>query len=480
MKEIDWPYAHDLYQRITTKARVNGTPISDIRLVEGYALWPRVAQMALSVDFKFFSATKIFDDVRVPYDELSGAPYTFSGFFVGAFAFLVTCIASVVLVVSRREVVVYGVDKMGGIAHADFRMQGVYEVLISRAQSYVEVFHTILGVSFFKHLFARGRVAIYLEGIDWLYLTLRFIRRLVVPREKFSVTGLESFSIEEQKITTAVVQKYVGAAALFRFRLSFLRFVLRESRVKLILSIDDTRHYQELMIAARECAIPTYAFQHGQISPYFVGWLGQNELHAAHADTLVVWNQYWKDELVRLQAAWQGDALLIGGSAKEMSALTLMRGNTNTVLIPYEIDAPLGIVRECIANLTRGGITVLVKLRNDIPAHTQCTAYNITEAQTIRSVSECPPVIAVIGSYSTFLYDAMMVGVPVGIIMSPLLFADGIVRNRLAIQIDPYEPMRGVRLLSAMTEDAVLEIKKRVHAEPASETVNAILDKYLT
>ena len=150
MKEIDWPYAHDLYQRITATARVNGTPIGDIRLIDGYALWPRVSQMALSVDFKFFSATKKFSDVRAGYDELRGAPYSFTGFFVGAFVFLVTCIASLVLVMSGRRVVIYGVDKIGGAGGADFRMQGVYEVLAARNIAYVEVLHTILGACFFK------------------------------------------------------------------------------------------------------------------------------------------------------------------------------------------------------------------------------------------------------------------------------------------------------------------------------------------
>ncbi|MEN9389901.1 MAG: hypothetical protein RLZZ283_1 [Candidatus Parcubacteria bacterium] len=479
MNEIDWPYAYDLYQRVTTQARVNGTPIGDIRLVDGYALWPRVSQMVLSDDLKFFSATKRFDDVRARYDHLNRAPYTLTGFFVGAFAFLVSCIASLILVMSGRRVVVYGVDKIGGAGGADFRMQGVYEVLIARGVAYVEVLHTILGVSFFKHLFIRRRVAIYLEGIDWLYLTLRIFRRLVVARERLSITGLESCTAEEQKIAAAVIKKYIGAASLFRFRLSFLRFVLRKSRVQVVLSIDDARHYQELMIAARERSIPTYAFQHGQISPYFVGWLGQDEIRTAHADTLVVWNQYWKDELLRLKSAWSEDALRIGGSAKGMSALSLRRGSTNTVLVPYEIDAPLGIVRECIANLSQGGLNVLVKLRHDVPTQVQLDQYGITEEQTVRSLSDCPPLVAVIGSYSTFLYDAMMAGIPVGVIMSPLLFADGIVRNRLAIEVDATEPVRGVRLLAAMTEDAVEDIRVRVAAAPATQTVNAILDTHL-
>src|SRR3989338_8584356 len=43
-------------------------------------------------------------------------------------------------------------------------------------------------------------------------------------------------------------------------------------RTRTILSIDDTRHYYPLMIAARECGIPFYAFQHGRFNPFMPGW----------------------------------------------------------------------------------------------------------------------------------------------------------------------------------------------------------------
>ncbi len=470
--EKDIGYASDLYSRILTHARVNGKPLGEILVQETYNLWDAFAHVALFDDCIHFSFSRRFADVEKKYDDAFRSAFRGGAFFIGLIFFAITKIAVLLLVVRRHRVLVFSVDKISSKKYsADFRIEKIYRELQKHHVPFIEFFHTLVQARSVTHLGTRKRFALYLEGVDWLFFVLRSIRRLVVRRDsQYEITGFESFTADEKLFAQALVRKYVSVAPLVSFRISFLRAVLRMSGVRVIVGIDDARYYHELAAAAEDLKIPFYAYQHGSghFSPYHVGWLRDHRLKGKrmYPGTIMVWNEYWKQELFRLNVLWKGDQIRVGGQAKLQTDLALVRGATHDpILIPYEVDASPVLVRSYIEALGKLKIPIIFKIRGDIArAPQEKVLEGIAVPVSIESVVT-RPVSAVVGMYSTLLYDSVACGIPVGVLASPLRHAEGMLLHGLAESISLTTLGEDMKCLQGLSS-AELERRKKV-AEPA-------------
>lgn len=441
--EKDIPYAYDLYSKILEHATVNGVALGALIDSEGYSIWDPWLHSSFLDDCAIFSIHKTYKSVQVQYEH-DTARGTGSLSVTGLLLFLFSLVSFLWLSIRRPVAMILSVDKENEKKHtADARIEHVYTALDASNVTYVELFHTLLGARAFLRIFKRKRFALYLEGIDWAFFFARSIRRLTSNKKRvIAVAGLDSFSEDEKKFASQLVQKYVSMNALVRFRTKWLTTMLRVLRIKVILGIDDARHYHELARAASMCSIPFTVFQHGHFTPYHVGWLRDVRLVGTRSfpQSIVVWNEYWKKELIRLGGVWGSDSIIVEGSAKNYQALSLSFDPTsNTVVVPYETEAPQSIVRDALRSLLDAKFSVIFKIRSDVSRASQVRFLNGLEREVIIAESISTPVCAVVGTYSTYLYDAIFSKVPVILLKTRLAYSDGLVRNGLAEVADSSE-----------------------------------------
>ena len=469
MAEPDIPYAYDLMQRTIAAVTVNGAPLTSLLIDDKHNLWHRFVQWAFFDDYTRFSATKNFADMRDRYVVTESAHLPFGAFIFGMIAAIITGVSFLFVMFGRSRVLIYSVDKLVTRFRGDGRLERVYAYLHKHNVVYTEVFHTILGRSFFNKFVARGRVPVYFEGIEWVYFVGRMVKRLVGGRDvSIVIGGLDNFTPDEKLQVQATVKKFVSVAPLFRFRRSVLSFVLKHSRVRVVFATDDARHYQELAAAAHDNGIPSYAFQHGQVMPYFMGWLKDERYKGEYfrPDYFVVWSEYWKKELIALKSVWPEENIMVGGSPKvTLAAEDIVRARSadaRTVLVPYEIDAPVSLIKEFVAAAKDADIVVIFKLRADIPKDEQLAPYAFgpRDVEVITSLAELKtPITAVVGAYSTFLYDAVETLVPVGLLDSPLLHSKRMVTNGIANRVSVESLAHDIDVLAALPETE-LEARK--------------------
>ena len=178
---------------------------------------------------------------------------------------------------SRTRLLVYGIDLVDSPYKADARITRIYRFFSDRGIGFGEILHTMFGRSFFVNMVIRRRPVFYLD------ITRVRFRDYGVPK------GHDSFAAEA-----------IASALAVPRAIRLCRTVIRLVGVRAILAIDDTRYYYPLMIAAQECGVPLYAFQHGRFSEYLPGW-AQYDIDPAHCpfpDTVFVWSEYWRSVLL--------------------------------------------------------------------------------------------------------------------------------------------------------------------------------------
>jgi hypothetical protein len=363
-------------------------------------------------------------------------------------------------------------------------MERVYKEL--EKFPYIEIFHTVIGKRFLENLWKRRRLGLYLEGLEWAFYLVRATKRLFMGRTAgITVGGLESLNEDERKFAEALVEKYMSVAPLVRYRADFLTRALK-GRISVVFSIDDARHYHEVMIAARRLKVPSYAFQHSHVTPYHVGWLAgpQYKGEYARSDYFLVWNEYWKEEMLALNSVWPEERIIVAGSPKDTSVFAARRaapgGRPRVVVIPYETHAPPAVIQRVLAKLLEcTGVSVVIKVRPDVPKGEQIVSFGdiSNSVRVITNLAELKEgVTAVLGTYSTFLYDAAEAGLPVGLIRTPLQYTKRMVMNGLAEEVTVDGVCAAVERLAALTDqDIAFRSKILASADRLSGIIHDIL-----
>lgn len=419
----DYAYTRAFLKRLNAVS-YKGVPLQNSFWYEGYNLWHTFQQL-LFEDIKHYSTTRTHKAPRVP--RLHAVRYGASGLFMG----LLSLGALMKLFVFRTPVLVYTIDRATSVFRSDFRLSELYRVLHDKHSNYVECMHTIPGREMYARAFKRRRFALYLEFFDFLFFVISFFKR--VKKEDVSADDLDLsvFSEEERDFAYHLITQYIQRTERARFKITWLRMVLKRLHLKVLFLIDDVRYNQELILAARHAGVRTIALQHGHFTRYHVGWLwdASFEGRAISPDTFLVWSEYWKEELQKLGTHFHPESIRVGGMKQvpseknaENTRLDRRVGSEITVLIPYETACPKHEVAEYIKALgVCEHIRVVFKLRPDKDADEQCAEYGLTDGDehvvVIKDVSEVAHgVDVVVGVYSTYLYDMVAQGVPAGIL----------------------------------------------------------------
>ena len=233
----------------------------------------------------------------------------------------------------RADIVLFAVDMISADHDHDFRLDGLYRALRARKLRTVEVFHTLIGSTTLAHARSRKRAAAYHEAFELLArLWFRFCRCRPKLRAIAEALPCEVFPEGERSFIRKLALQTMEASVHAPFKVRLYRLLLRLLKPRAVLGIDDTRYYHDLAAAARDLGIPFHAFQHGLYTVSHVGWLddgcGAND-RKIRPDTLVVWSDYWKRELLRLGTYFSERELLIG--ARRSTAMPAAIGSSPSI-----------------------------------------------------------------------------------------------------------------------------------------------------
>jgi hypothetical protein len=140
------------------------------------------------------------------------------------------------------------------------------------------------------------------------------------------------------------------------------------------------------------------------------------------------------------------------------------------VVVPYETHAPVRVVRSVLTTLLGcAGVSVIIKIRPDLARADQLASFGALppSVRVVTDLTELTEgVTAVLGTYSTFLYDAAEAGLPVGLVKTPLAYSKRMVMNGLADEITVEGACRTLERLAALTDHDVAFRQKVLAAAP--------------
>lgn len=344
------------------------------------------------------------------------------GFYLQAFfSLLFSTFSWLLAVLMRRRVLVFGIDKANPPKGRDFRVEGLYAWLDKNKVRYFDVLHTLFGKRFFERLMLRRRFVLHQEAIDLIWAFFSVNRR-------------------RRRGKKAIIEMIRNWKERSDFRMRTYRFLLRLLPVRTVLSIDDVRHYNELVAVCNEMKIPFHAFQHGHFTTYHAGWLKASE-HPLRTqpDVYHVWSPFWKQQFLQLGGCYDADRLHIGGNPKGQSAELkpwIAPKEEIGILMGYENEAIYEEVRPYLRKILElEGVKIYFSLRPDILRKRQFEMYGFDGEEGIEVVQDLASVLdrihVVVGTHSTFLYDMIRHGKTVVYLETSLDLGHALVEGQL-------------------------------------------------
>jgi hypothetical protein len=445
MAYSDLAYGLDLLRRLN-QTEVDGKPIARKTLPgTDLAVWQRFQQYLLFTDIAAYQQAGSFSEYKKTIPSAAQPVPFLKSVLANIAACLLSLLGAIFLVAGRPKNLIFSGDRISDPIHkADFRLASVYTAFMQHNESFVELLHSVPGKTLLVNAFRRGRPVIYLESIDALWYLWRFCASVFKKKEKIQFGSIPAGTDDEHTFITYIIGKYAPLFPLVAFRIKVLSFLFRISGVKRGFMIDDTRHYHEVAEGLRIAGITSYAIQHGHFTKYHVGWRMFEEfqgLRPMRTDYLLVWSDYWKQELLALKSVFPEEAVRVAGTPRTVSHFPEKKRISKDilVLIPHETDSPKSDVVAALERLrVCKGIELYFKLRPDVPEKETLKEYPHFPdgVRIIRHLSELPARPDVVaGIYSTFLYDLVADKIPAVILASRMDYGEGLVNNGLAEKV---------------------------------------------
>ena len=347
----------------------------------------------------------------------------------------------------RPKALVFSSDSLTKDGAANPRLAAGYQWLHEHRVSYAEVVHTTYDGDFFPNLSRRPIGVLYLEVVRSLaHLVVRMGSRRRVERVVASA-DINSFPVDDQPLARHLIRKYYARALESVVTIRILSVFLHWSRPRVLLTVDDIRHHNELLVAARRTRVSTTVFQHSNFDHFYGSDMLPPERYI-FADRFVVWSRYWAERLPRLSPlfAHYRERIAIGGRSSARGAPT-DRIHSPRMAPPYHILVPfeLGLSQTIASRLMTAlaacpHVRVVFSLRADTDTGEQLERYGLTDSnrfvEVVSSV-DLNGIDAAIGVYSTFLDDLVAMGVPVGIVKTEYETFHDLVASGLATSLTP-------------------------------------------
>ncbi len=219
-----------------------------------------------------------------------------------------------------REVVgLYSIDVLSDKdLKRDARVSHVYAYIQEHKEPTVEFMHSVPSFQTIKNYIIRRSPVMYIESVHFI------VRHFTRSKTSYAVTPASFVTSDctetDAAFLCALFIKYSQKKEEYIASQRIYTYILRCFNMRRFWTIDDTRYTAELSQALSQTKTVSYMFQHGHYTKYHVGFLsGSFAPSEIVAPTyIVVWNTYFKNELIRLKSYFKEDQILIGGEKKSV------------------------------------------------------------------------------------------------------------------------------------------------------------------
>lgn len=419
MTAINYKRAYTLVRKLDQVIERNDV-LHDRFIVDGYDFWQAYRQRVFTFAKEWSRAPHIY---RAHTDAPRKSMYVIHACFM-----LWSCMSLISAKLRGVTTLVYATDKINTHSKVkrDGRMGPVYDALDGEKVKYLEVVHAPYRKKALKTMLSRGRGVFYYEVASGF----------VTEAASLGEISFESFVEDEKQVAEDILRHCLALTVVSRRTIDRLSKVVKFLRIEKIISIDDPRYYHEVIVAGKKNNINTYAFQHGHLTKYHLGWLsfGKAKGNVAAPHRLYVRSPYWKNELKRLHTHIPIESIRFASSVTKEKLPEMQEDEQLHVVIPYETDAPKEEVRRFAEALELcDQFKVQFKARKDMDVDAQLNEYGL-DIEAITDTDLTKPTI-IIGTYSTYLYDMIAQYVPVGFLPSSIDFGEALITNDLAERI---------------------------------------------
>ncbi len=456
--KVDLAYALDFLDRINAAAQEH--PAVRDRYMEGhYSIWA-TKQFYLLSRIKDFSKYKKFDAYSRQKESLieETLPSIWRRVGRSMWMVFVSVVSLTYFAVSKPRMFLYETDRLARESRYGERLFTVMDELNLHGVAYALFIHTSPDVPVCKNFFTRRRPVLYLETIDLIHKFF-YGKEAQTRSTAFTKEFLyDNFTPDERACIEKILPGFIVYLEQVQFRTKLLTRLLKwfvpqtAGRKTCYLSIDDMRFVDEFCFASKTNGVTSYVFQHSN----FDYLMGQDRLSPSDymfPDTFLVWNEYWKNKIVRLSPVYahNKERLAIGGRAYNYKFTAYERTKTDkkdsilNVVIPYEVALTESQIRPYIDAMYQDGrIVMKLVLRGDFDRDLQIKKYFTDEMLASGRALPIEPkdkftTIAgadlVLGVYSGFLDEVAESLIPVGIPKTDYVTMSSLLDDNVADEI---------------------------------------------
>ncbi len=292
------------------------------------------------------------------------------------FQVIITIISLPILLLFRRDTLIFTGDKFDGLHDFDFRMRYVYEELRQRGIPFVEFVRSLQPWSVvLKHALKRKRPVIYSVAVSYIaqYLSVlsggryRSEQRYAFNNFIFSKNSLEKFKYTVATQYLLRVSDDIWAIRIMRFILSLLRI-----KVAFIPAANERNFHTVLGCKLNE--IPTVGILHGvatvQICAYdFIPtYDGEKTLTV---DTYGLWSEWWKQYYLKNGKAYKPEQLHVSGPMRPLSygeesdilSSRVLEEKTQVLFVSEGVAVPQEVIPYLNELIAQKDIQVTIKFR---------------------------------------------------------------------------------------------------------------------
>jgi hypothetical protein len=347
--------ATELVRSLTRLTLPDGTSLPKSFLYEGYELWwfrynslylqsclPYTQYKRLlaflkdfrSVSFHNLTYQSLFFSYLKAHDCEVSAPGG-KGFSLGVIVQAgLTLIFLPLLILMRRELLVFTGDKFEKSRDHDFRMRYIYEELRAKKIPFVEFIRSLESWrSVFSHALTRKRPVVYSEALALIGRCLAFLTKgFYSDIQKFESSRFKHLE-PETRFRFVLATQYLRRAHADVWSIRIMKFLLRMLGVKAVYITTVMERNFQAFVAAKSLGLPVVGILHGVASPYYNGYDFLPDFAGEKRPTVDkygVWSNWWKELYLKHGKSYRPEQLLVSGPMRPLM------GNAQSINLLHE------------------------------------------------------------------------------------------------------------------------------------------------
>lgn len=437
---MDFEYTQKFLKKIN-EIEIDGKTMAEYFSCGEYSTWA-FHQFKIYDDIRNFSIDKKFTTGNEKF-SIKNELKTITLVVLGLFISLISLLSDLI---NRPKILLYAADKMKKNTKKEPRLEVVQNILEKENTKYSWLIHTLFDRAYMDNIFLRRKPVIYIELIYLFskYFDFGNISKIREYNKKINNIDVSAFEENERGFVNFILKRYGERSIRSESIIEVYAVIFKIVGYKKMFFIDDWRHCNEIIIAAKKAGAKTYMFQHSNFD-HLIGVHTLPPQHYPFPDIFYVWSKYWLDKIKELNHVYtlNADRVFVGGRPQLYETKTqIVRNKTDAektnILIPYEVNADKMLVKNFIERLLKfENIDVYFKVRGDMPLDEQLKNYHLEEIQSkINIINNMDAVLSeidlTIGIYSTFLDEMIEVGIPVAILDSNYTIFNDLSQSGLA------------------------------------------------